>query len=385
MPWNDQKGGWQQGGGGGGRGPWGQGPGGGGGNRGGGGGGMQPPNIEDLMKRGRERLKGMFPNQSPSLVVVALVGGTLLVLWLLTGFYSIQPAEQGIVLRFGQVVDTLGPGFHIRLPQPIETVMRPDIQAENQINIGFRTSDDAQGTTASDLSHESMMLTGDENIIDVDFAVFWRISNAQQFLFQVANVEDVIIKAVAESAMREAVGQNKVDEIQMGSRAKIQDQVRVTTQKVLDSYKAGVTITRVTLQTAQAPQPVIEAFRDVQAATSDQLRKVNEAQRYAMEILPQAKGAAAKIVQDAEGYKQQSVTLAQGEAQRFISIYDQYRASPQVTRERLYIETMQRILAGANKVIVPSGNTGGVLPYMPLPGLQPRASGQPQVTTGGNQ
>jgi modulator of FtsH protease HflK len=327
----------------------------------------------------------MFPNQSPSLVVVALVGGTLLVLWLLTGFYSIQPAEQGIVLRFGQVVDTLGPGFHIRLPQPIETVMRPDIQAENQINIGFRTSDDTQGTTASDLSHESMMLTGDENIIDVDFAVFWRISNAQQFLFQVANVEDVIIKAVAESAMREAVGQNKVDEIQMGSRAKIQDQVRVTTQKVLDSYKAGVTITRVTLQTAQAPQPVIEAFRDVQAATSDQLRKVNEAQRYAMEILPQAKGAAAKIVQDAEGYKQQSVTLAQGEAQRFISIYDQYRASPQVTRERLYIETMQRILAGANKVIVPSGNAGGVLPYMPLPGLQPRASGQPQVTTGGNQ
>jgi membrane protease subunit HflK len=382
MPWNDQKGGWQQGGGGGGRGPWGQGPGGGGGNRGGGGGGMQPPNIEDLMKRGRERLKGMFPNQSPSLIVVALVGGTLLLLWLLTGFYSIQPAEQGIVLRFGQVVDTLGPGFHIRLPQPIETVMRPDIQAENQINIGFRTSDDAQGTTSSDLSHESMMLTGDENIIDVDFAVFWRISNAQQFLFQVANVEDVIIKAVAESAMREAVGQNKVDEIQMGSRAKIQDQVRVTTQKVLDSYKAGVTITRVTLQTAQAPQPVIEAFRDVQAATSDQLRKVNEAQRYAMEILPQAKGAAAKIVQDAEGYKQQSVTLAQGEAQRFISIYDQYRASPQVTRERLYIETMQRILAGANKVIVPSG---GVLPYMPLPGLQPRASGQPQVTTGGNQ
>jgi membrane protease subunit HflK len=385
MPWNDQKGGWQQGGGGGGRGPWGQGPGGGGGNRGGGGGGMQPPNIEDLMKRGRERLKGMFPNQSPSLIVVALVGGTLLLLWLLTGFYSIQPAEQGIVLRFGQVVDTLGPGFHIRLPQPIETVMRPDIQAENQINIGFRTSDDTQGTTASDLSHESMMLTGDENIIDVDFAVFWRISNAQQFLFQVANVEDVIIKAVAESAMREAVGQNKVDEIQMGSRAKIQDQVRATTQKVLDSYKAGVTITRVTLQTAQAPQPVIDAFRDVQAATSDQLRKVNEAQRYAMEILPQAKGAAAKIVQDAEGYKQQSVTLAQGEAQRFISIYDQYRASPQVTRERLYIETMQRILAGANKVIVPSGNTGGVLPYMPLPGLQPRASGQPQVTTGGNQ
>ena len=155
MPWNDQKGGWQQGGGG--RGPWGQGPG--GGNRGGGG-GMQPPNLEELVKRGRERLKGMFPNQSPSAVIVALVVGTLLLLWLLTGMYSIQPAEQGVVLRFGQVVDTLGPGFHIRFPQPIETVLRPDIQAENQINIGFRTADDSQGGSSSDLSHESMMLTG---------------------------------------------------------------------------------------------------------------------------------------------------------------------------------------------------------------------------------
>ena len=382
MPWNDQKGGWQQGGGGGGRGPWGQGPG--GGNRGGGG-GVQPPNIEDLMKRGRERLKGMFPNHSPSLIVVALVAGVLLLLWVITGFYSIQPAEQGIVLRFGQVVETLGPGFHIRLPQPIEIVLRPDIQAENQINIGFRTADDGEATSSSDLSHESMMLTGDENIIDIDFAVFWRIANAQDYLFQVQNVDPEIIKAIGESAMREAVGQNKVDDIQMGSRAKIQDQVRKTMQQVLDSYKAGVTITRVTLQTAQAPQPVIDAFRDVQAATSDQSRKVNEAQRYSNEILPQAKGAAAKILQDAEASKQQSVTLAQGEAQRFLSILEQYKASPQVTRERLYIETMQRILAGANKVIVPAN---GVVPYLPLPGLTPRAgaagtAAQPQVTTGG--
>lgn len=382
MPWNDQKGGWQQGGGG--RGPWGQGPG--GGNRGGG--GMQPPNLEELVKRGRERLKGMFPNQSPSAVIVALVVGTLLLLWLLTGMYSIQPAEQGVVLRFGQVVDTLGPGFHIRFPQPIETVLRPDIQAENQINIGFRTADDSQGGSSSDLSHESMMLTGDENIIDVDFAVFWRVANAQEFLFQVQNVggpDDVIIKAVAESAMREAVGENKIDEIQMGSRAKIQEQVRATMQRVLDSYKAGVTITRVTLQTAHAPQAVIDAFRDVQAATSDQLRKVNEAQRYANEILPQAKGAAAKIQQDAEAYKQQAVTLAQGEAQRFLSILDQYHSSPQVTRERMYIETMQRILAGANKVVIPGGNGAGVLPYLPLTGLAPRTAPQPQVTTGGNQ
>jgi membrane protease subunit HflK len=383
MPWNDQKGGWQQGGGG--RGPWGQGPG--GGNRGNGG-GMQPPNLEELMKRGQERLKGMFPNHSPSRVLVALIGGTVLLLWLLTGVYFIQQPEQGVVLRFGKYVDLLQPGFHLRLPQPIETVLRPNVQQPRQVNVGFEVSVDNPNAPPTNVPHESLMLTGDENIVDIDFTVFWKIRDAVDYEFQVDNVEDTV-KAVAESAMREAVGQAKIEIVQTGGRAELEDKVRTIMQTALDAYRAGVSITRVNVQKVDPPSEVIGAFRDVQAARADQSRKRNDAVRYANTIVPKARGEAAKITQDAEAYKQQQIAEATGEAQRFLSVYDQYRNSKEITRERMYLETMQRVLGSTNKVIVQGGGSSSpvVLPYLPLPGLRGAQSPTVQVApaTGGNQ
>jgi len=383
MPWNDQKGGWQQGGGG--RGPWGQGPG--GGNRGNGG-GIQPPNLEELMKRGQERLKGMFPNHSPSRVLVALIGGAVLLLWLLTGVYFIQQPEQGVVLRFGKYVDLLQPGFHLRLPQPIETVLRPNVQQPRQVNVGFEVSADNPNAQPTNVPHESLMLTGDENIVDIDFTVFWKIRDAVDYEFQVDNVEDTV-KAVAESAMREAVGQAKIEIVQTGGRAELEDKVRTIMQSALDAYRAGVSITRVNVQKVDPPSEVIGAFRDVQAARADQSRKRNDAVRYANTIVPRARGEAAKITQDAEAYKQQQIAEATGEAQRFLSVYDQYRNSKEITRERMYLETMQKVFGSTNKVIVQGGGSSSpvVLPYLPLPGLRGAQSPTVQVApaAGGTQ
>jgi modulator of FtsH protease HflK len=378
MPWNDNKGGgggWNSGGG---RGPWGQGPSGGRGN----GPNIRPPDLDEVFKRGRDWLRQMFPNRSPNSVVVAIIGGVILALWLWMGIYVIPPAEQGIVLRFGAYVDTLSPGFHLRFPPPIETVNRVNVGETRQTNVGFRTSEDSE--SASSAVRESMMLTGDQNIMHVDFTVQWQVKNALEFLFQVEDVENTV-KAVSESAIREFVGQTPVDLIMTVNRGKIEEQVRETVQRVLDSYRAGVSIISVSLQTTQAPQEVIDAFNDVQAASADRDRKVNEAQKYANTIVPRARGDAAKIEQDAAAYKEQAVTLAKGEAQKFMSVLEQYRVAPQVTRERLYVETMERILGRTNKVILESKGSG-VIPYMPLPGLGLRPTQPaPSTTTGGSQ
>ncbi|MDZ4868341.1 MAG: FtsH protease activity modulator HflK [Alphaproteobacteria bacterium] len=384
MPWNDNKGGgggWTPGGGG--RGPWGQGPNNGGGGRGQGP-NIRPPDLDEVFKRGREWLKRMFPNQSPGGMLIALVGGALLLLWIATGFYQIQPAEQGIVLRFGQYVDTINSGLHVRLPPPLETVLRANVGARNQINIGFRPGADGRSTQTADLTPESMMLTGDANIMHVQFTISWQITNAQDFFFQVDDVEPTI-RAVADSAMREAVGQSQVDLILTKDRAKIQEQVRSTMQAVLDSYRAGVTILAVALQDTKPPAPVVEAFNDQQASDTDRQRSINEAETYAGSIVPKARGDASKIVQDAEAFKTQAVTLAQGEAQRFKSIYQQYRSAPEVTRERLYVETMQRILSRSNKILIDGKGTSGVTPYLPLPELRrTQQPAEPRAATGGN-
>jgi len=383
MPWNDNKGGgggWTPGGGG--RGPWGQGPNNGGGGRGQGP-NIRPPDLDEVFRRGRDWLKKMFPNQSPGGMLIALVGGALLLLWIATGFYQIQPAEQGIVLRFGQYVDTINSGLHVRLPPPLETVLRANVGARNQINIGFRPGADGRSTQTADLTPESMMLTGDANIMHVQFTISWQITNAQDFFFQVDDVEPTI-RAVADSAMREAVGQSQVDLILTKDRAKIQEQVRSTMQAVLDSYRAGVTILAVALQDTKPPAPVVEAFNDQQASDTDRQRSINEAETYAGSIVPKARGDASKILQDAEAFKTQAVTLAQGEAQRFKSIYQQYRSAPEVTRERLYVETMQRILSRSNKILIDGKGTSGVTPYLPLPELRrTQQPAEPRAATGG--
>lgn len=382
MPWNDQKGGWQQGGGGGGRGPWGQG-GSGGGNRGGGG-GVQPPNLEELMKRGQERLKGWFPNQSPVLIVLALIIGALLLIWLLTGVYIITQQERGVVLRFGKFVEILDPGIHIRLPQPIEIVLRPNMTLQ-QIDIGFKSDPESPTAPPTNVPSESLMLTGDENIIDIDFSVFWRVRDPAEYEFQVDKVDETI-KAVAESAMREAVGQAKVDILQTSGRGDLEGKVLGIMQTALDGYKAGVVIENVNVQRVDVPGDVLAAMRDVNAAKADRIRKQQEAKRYLNTVVPKARGDAAKIVQDAEAYKAQQIAEATGEAQRFLSVFEQYRTNKDVTRERMYLETMQRVLSATNKVILGGGNASSpvVLPYLP----QLRGTQSPNVAVapnGGNQ
>jgi len=375
MPWNNQTGGGRPGGGN--RGPWGNGPAGGG----------SRPDLEDLLKRGQERLRRVLPGNLRG-GGVAVAGLIAVAVWLASGIYVVDPDEQGVVLRFGAFVGRTTPGINYHLPWPIESVETPKVTRENQLNVGYRMGS-ADG--ARDVPEESLMLTGDENIVDINFTVFWVIKDAAQFLFNVQNPDgqlDGTIKAVAESAMREVVGKNKIEPILTADREPIQDEVRVLMQRILDSYGAGVTITRVQMQKADPPAQVIEAYRDVQAARTDQDRMRNEAEAYANKIVPEARGQAARIIQQAEGYKQQVIAEAQGEAARFISVYEEYKKAPDVTRRRIYLDTMRDVLAGTNKVILDNKNSSSVMPYLPLPALRqqpapPRTTGGPVADAGG--
>ena len=368
MPWSNQGGGgggWQ--GGGGGRGPWGQGP---------GGGGPQPPNLEELLKRGQDRFKKSLPGGvggSRGLIIVVLIA---LAVWGFTGFYRVQPDEQGIVLRFGQYVRTTGPGFHYRAPGPIEAVLLPKVTRENQVNIGFIATNRAGRTVpAQDKPEESLMLTGDENIVDIDFAVVWRIKDAGQYLFKIRHPEGTV-KAVAESAMREVVGRSAIDDVLTEERESVERESQEVMQAALDEYGAGIEIVRVKLQKSDPPDAVIAAFRDVQAARADQERMRNEAQSYANDIIPRARGEAEQIRLEAEGYKEQVVADAEGEASRFLAIYGEYAQAKDVIRQRMYLETMEEILAGMNKIVIDGGLGGpGVVPYLPLPEIQKRIEG----------
>lgn len=370
MPWTNPPGSNNSGGG---RGPWGK-PSGGGST--GGGGGRRPPDLPELFRRGQDRFSRMFPGGAFSPGGIAILALGIVVVWLLSGVYLVGADEQGVVLLFGKFVARTSPGMNYHLPWPIETVETPKVTRENQINIGYRAGTDSE-SDAGDISEESLMLTGDENIVDVNFTVFWVIKDAGAYLF---NVEDpqAAIKAVAESAMREVVGQNQIEPILTQDREPVQIKVRELMQKTLDEYGAGVTITRVQMQKADPPMQVIDAYRDVQAARADQERMRNEAEAYANKIIPEARGRAAKIVQDAEAYRQQSIAEASGEANRFLSVYEAYRTAPEITRKRMYLETMSQILGEMNKVIIDDSH--GVLPYLPLPQLAPNRSSGVTVT-----
>ncbi|MBX3521056.1 MAG: FtsH protease activity modulator HflK [Xanthobacteraceae bacterium] len=363
MSWKNQSGGpW----GGGPRGPWGSGPQQGPGR--GGSGGNQPPDLEDLIRRGQDRLKSVLPGSGN----FGSRGGLILlfaviVIWLLSGFYRVNTDEQGIVLRFGKFVQTTQPGLNYHLPYPIETALTPRVTFENKIDIGFRQQDDfRRGTVTRDVPEESLILTGDENIVDVDFSVFWIINDAGRYLFNLQNPEGTI-KAVAESAMREVIGRAQIQPILTGARAATEQEVLKLMQKILDSYQSGITVTRVQMQKVDPPAQVIDSFRDVQAARADAERLQNEAQTYANRVVPEARGEAARILQAAEAYKERTVVEAKGQAARFLSILTEYKLAPEVTRRRMYLETMERVLGGIDKVILDPSNKGSnVVPYLPL-------------------
>jgi membrane protease subunit HflK len=312
--------------------------------------------------------------------------------WGLSGFFRVQPDELGVVMRFGKYTRDARPGLNYHLPYPVESVLLPKVTRVNRIDIGMRLVEDLRrGSTVRDVPEESLMLTGDENIVDVDFSVFWVIkpSGASDYLFNIQMPEGTV-KAVAESAMREIVGRSDIQPILTGARQNIETRVQELMQKILDDYGAGIQVTQVQLQKVDPPSQVIDSFRDVQAARADLERAQNEAQTYANRVVPEARGRAAQITQSAEAYREQTVAEARGQTARFLSVYEQYKKAPEVTRQRMYFETMERLLGANQTIILDSGgaNGGSVVPFLPLDQLvrpqqpQPKAQPQPQPKAG---
>ena len=354
--------------------PWGSPPGGGNGDgfrR-----GPTPPDIDEIIKNIQDKIKRFFPGGSASggkPIVFGLV--ILLIIWALSGLYRVLPDEQGVVLRFGKFVKTTQPGLNYHLPFPVESVLTPKVTKVNRMDIGFRSERDSGfgSSGVADVPEESLMLTGDENIVNIDFSVFWVIKDAGNFLFKIQDPATTV-KAAAETAMREVIAKSKLQSILTEGRSKIENETQDIAQSLLDEYESGIQITQVQTQKADPPDQVIDAFRDVQAARADMERAKNEAQAYANDVIPRARGEAAKILQEAEAYKKQVVAIAEGEASRFISIYNEYALAKEVTQERMYLETMEKVLADIDKVIIDKNASSGVVPYLPLPELKKKAT-----------
>lgn len=372
MPWSTKGGGggggpWGPSGGGNGQGPWGSGGGG-----GGGGAGPTPPDFEDMIRKGQDRMRQALPGGMGSGKGILIVIGIALILWLATGIFRVQPDEQGVVMRFGQYVRTAGPGLHYHLPTPIETVELPKVTVVNRIDIGFVGGN---AGAARDVPEESLMLTGDENIIDIDFTVLWRIADARNYLFNIRDPADTV-KTAAESALREIIGRTDIQPALTEARQEIESSTRELLQQTIDEYGAGILITDVQLQQVDPPQPVVDAFNEVQRARQDRQRLRNEAEAYRNDIIPRARGEAERLSQEAQAYREQVVAQAEGDSQRFLAVLESYRLAPEVTANRFYLETMEEVLSGVNKVIIDqdAGGGQGVVPYLPLNELQRRST-----------
>jgi membrane protease subunit HflK len=368
---------WENNGGGGGRngGPWGQTPQGGGPRRSGGG---NTPNLEEILSRGRDRFQGGVPGGRWT-----ILGGVavIVMLWLFNSIYTIDPQEVGVELQFGKPKPILSqPGLHFHW-WPVESVERVTV-TENQTEIGTIST----GRNGDD---EGLMLSGDQNIVDVKFSAIWSVTDPEAYLFNVADPEDMLRNA-AESAMREVVGRRPVQDIFRDDRTGIQLEVQQITQTIMDSYNMGVRVSQIAILDAAPPAEVADAFNEVQRAEQDEDRFQEEARSYANTLLGDARGQAAQMREDAAAYKTRVVQEAEGEAARFTSIYNEYVNSPEVTRKRLYFETMEQVLAGSEKVIVEPGTGGqGVVPYLPLPELRSRVNASAGTnatanTNGGN-
>ena len=352
--------------------PWGSPPGGGG--NGSGRGGQRPPNIDEVIEKFQKIINNFIPggkSGGSKPIVFGLI--LLIVLWAFSGLYRVLPDEQGVVLRFGKFVSTTQPGLNYHIPYPVETVLTPKVTKVNRIDVGFRAaSDSGRSSGVGDVPEESLMLTGDENIVNIDFSVFWVIKDAGNFLFRIQSPVETV-KAASETAMREVIAKSQLQPILTKGRSVIEIEVQEIIQSILDEYESGIQITQVQTQKADPPDQVIDAFRDVQAARADMERSKNEAEAYANDVIPRARGDAAKILQEAEAYKKQVVAAAEGEASRFVAIYNEYAKAKKVTQERMYLETMEKVLADIDKVII-DRKAGGVVPYLPLPELSKKGS-----------
>lgn len=339
MPWQNNNGG-------GNRGPWGSGP-----------AGQEPPNIDELIRKGQDKFRNTFGGGAGKgggrglMWIILLMFG---VGYLYAAVYKIQPDEAGVVLRFGKLYETTDTGLHIHWP-PLDTLYIPKVTAIHQIDVGTRQK-------------ERQMLTGDENIVDVQYSILWRIMDPARFLFNLEQKEQSI-KSVSESAMREVVAKTQIQQIMTSERQSIEIEVREIMQTVLDNYEAGIEITQIKLDRVDPPSQVSEAFNDVQKAEADRDKTINEARKYQNEIVPKARGEAEQMNQQAQAYRARAITKAEGESARFLAVYEQYRLAKDVTRRRLYLETMELILGQTDKVILEAEGSG-VLPYLPLPAIK---------------
>ncbi|MFC1729383.1 FtsH protease activity modulator HflK [candidate division KSB1 bacterium] len=303
---------------------------------------------------------------TPRTVLMGL--GILGVLWLLSGIFFVGQQESGVIRRFGKFVREEGPGAHWHLPWPVETVVKPKVTELKRLEIGFRTVQ--QGTAASAAQYrpipvESLMLTSDENIIDINVIVQYRISDAEKYLFNIRD-QDQTIRNASEAAIRFVIGRSLIDDALTEGKTEIQDKTQQKLQEILESYGAGILVYTVQLQAVQSPEEVIDAFKDVSSAIQDKERKINEAQGYRNDIIPTARGEAEQMLRQAEAYKEEKTRMATGDAQRFLSILAEYRKAQDVTRKRLYIEAMEAILPEMEKIIIDTGGNGNILNLLQL-------------------
>ncbi|PCI38099.1 MAG: FtsH protease activity modulator HflK [Rhodospirillaceae bacterium] len=359
-------------------GPWG----GSGGGNGPTGGGSQPPDIEEMLRRSQDNFKNMLPGGLGSGRAISLALLAVFALWMFSGVYRVDAGHQGVVKFFGEhkPFEDKGPGLHWYYPSPIGEVITENIEAIRRIDVGFRGEVQTQGfnrglTPARDVLAESLMLTNDQNIIDVQFSIQWKIKDAGEYLFNIRDPEGTI-KVVAESAMREVIGQTKLEKAMTSDRELVQNKTRESVQRILDDLKAGILIKQVQLLKTDPPAQVIDSFNDVQSARQDLDRKKNEAEAYANKIVPTAEGQAAQLVQQAEAYKEQVSKQAEGEAKRFLSVYESYKVAKDVTTQRLYLEAMEEIMRNSNKVIIDQKSGSGVVPYLALPELNKKTGAQ---------
>ena len=338
-----------------------------GGNNPWGGGSSNNRDLEDSIKKAKEKF-GKFKIGGPRNISILIF--VALIIWLATGFYRVEPDEQGIELLFGKWNQTTTePGLHYFFPIPIGKTMTPKVENVRKINVGYRSASElgfSSNSNDRNVLEESLMLTGDQNIVDVNFTVLYKIKDAGKFLFKLRNPETTV-KDMSESVMREVVGQRDLEFLLTGGRQEVEQVVRVDLQDILDVYESGILIQSIQLQSVNPPALVIDAFDEVQRARQDKEKLVNEANSYLNKIVPNARGDAAKLVQEATAYKEQVIKQAEGVAQNFIDVYNSYKDTKYVTRQRIYLETLTEVLEGPNKIILDSTGEGqGVVPYLPL-------------------
>jgi len=338
-----------------------------GGNNPWGGGSSNNRDFEDSIKKAREKF-GKFKIGGPRNISILII--VALMIWLATGFYRVEPDEQGIELLFGKWNQTTTePGLHYFFPTPIGKALTPKVENVRKINVGYRSASElgfSSNNNDRNVLEESLMLTGDQNIVDVQFTVLYKIKDAGKFLFKLRNPETTV-KDMSESVMREVVGQRDLEFLLTGGRQEVEQVVRADLQDILDEYESGVLIQSIQLQSVNPPALVIDAFDEVQRARQDKEKLVNEANSYLNKIVPNARGDAAKLVQEANAYKEQVIKQAEGVAQNFVDVYNSYKDTKYVTRQRIYLETLTEVLEGPNKIIIDSTGEGqGVVPYLPL-------------------